>query len=444
MENIKNAIKTLNPWWAKKKILEENIIERSILKDIIKTLKAKQIKDILGVRRSGKTTILYLLIDHLIKKEKANPKKIVFLSFDEINIGTADFEDIEKAIYQINPDPEYLFIDEIQEKKNWEKWVKQLYDQNKFKQIIVSGSNASILSKDIGKLLSGRHITIKVHPFSFKEYLKANGWKNFRKEFIELEKNKVQHYLMQYLKKGGFPETIKKDDELISRILINTYNDIISRDIASRHNVDPDKIDLLTKYLFTNITKEYSYNSLAKAIEINIETVEKYLAYLKESFLALNLNVFSFKLKTQYKQNKKIYAIDLGLRNSIAFRFSEDIGKLYENAVFLKLKREGKEIYYWKNKSEVDFVVKEGIAVKELIQVSKNIKNKKTKEREIKGLIEAAKEFKQKEAKIITEDTEKEELIQNIKIKYIPLWKWLLVNEQKEKDYKYLKQREIK
>lgn len=183
---------------------------------------------------------------------------------------------------------------------------------------------------------------------------------------------------------------------------------------------------MLAKYLFTNITKEYSYNNLAKNVGINIETVERYLMYLKESFLLFNLDIFSYKLKVQYKQNKKIYVIDTGLRNSISFRFSEDIGRLYENAVFIELKRRNKDVYYWKGKGEADFLIEEGLKVKEIIQVCKNVSDEKTKLREIRSLSEAAKVFKIKEGKVITEDYYGEEKINSIKIKFIPLWLWLL------------------
>lgn len=424
MENIVNALRVLNPWWANKSFRREGIIERSVQKNILKSLKLRHIKDILGVRRCGKTTLLHLTIEHLLK-QNISPSKIFFLSFDEINLSTASFDEIEKAIAQIEIAPEYLFLDEVQEKKQWERWVKQLYDLRKFRQIFVSGSNASLLSKDVGKLLSGRHITTALFPFSFREFLIANGWKDFSRDYLFLEKNKILHYLNLYLKWGGFPETLNADEIFKSIILSNTYNDIISRDIATRYSIEREKIDRLSKYLFTNIAKEYSYNNLAKNVGINIETVERYLEYLKESFLLFSIDFFSFKLKVQHKQNKKIYAIDTGLRNSISFRFSEDIGKLYENAVFIEMKRRNMNIYYWKGKGEVDFLVKEGFKIKELIQVCKEVSDK-SKTREITAISEAAKEFKLKKGKIITEDYYGKEKMYNIEIEFIPLWFWLL------------------
>lgn len=425
MENLTNALRSLNPWWANKSINQGNLIDRYIKEELLHSFELRQIKDLLGVRRSGKTTLLYLTIEYLLKNGVSSTK-IFFLSFDEINISTADFEEIEKAIYQIEPNPEYLFLDEAQEKRDWQRWVKKLYDLRMFKHIFVSGSNATLLSKDVGKLLTGRHITTVIFPFSFKEYLLANKWNNFDRNYLLSEKNKILHYLNKYLKNGGFPETIDKEDEFANRILTNIYNDIISRDIATRYSIEREKIDLLAKYLFTNITKEYSYNKLAKAVGINVDTVERYLEYLKETFLVYSLDFFSYKLKVQYKQNKKIYCVDNGLRNFVSFRFSEDIGKLYENAVFIELKRRKKEVYYWKGNGEVDFLVKEGLKVKELIQVCQDISDEKTKKREVNGLVEAAKVFKIKKGVIITEEDSGEMENNGIKIKLIPLWLWLL------------------
>lgn len=416
MEELIQALHALNPWWASD-FQRKNYAHRTVQTEIIKTLQFKHVKDVLGVRRCGKSTLLYLVIQHLLK-QGVSPKKIFFLSFDRLMLNTASFANIEKAIALIELKPEYLFLDEIQEKTEWERWVKQLYDTGQFKQIFVSGSNASLLSKEIGTLLTGRHFTTILFPFSFREYLEAKQWNNF--DTLIAQKNTLLHHLKNYLTNGGFPETIFHDDAMM--LLPQVYNDIIARDISTRYNVERRKVDLLAKYCFTNIGKEYSYNKIAKTIGLNIETVETYLGYFAECFLFFSLDFFSYKLKTQYKQNKKIYAIDTGLRNTIAFRFSEDIGRIYENTVFLELKRRKKEIYYWKNnKQEVDFVIREGLRVAELIQVCKDLQ-----EREITGLVEAAKEFKIKQGIIITEDVFKEEKRDELTIKYIPLWMWLL------------------
>lgn len=428
MAEVAEALRKWNPWWGLGKVPGNLVgIERDAKGKIIKTIPARHIKDIIGVRRAGKTTLMYQIIDYLLGK-KIEPTKIIFVKFDDVSIGTADFSEIERAVHQINPEPEYLFLDEVQEKKGWEKWVKNIYDIGELKQIFITGSSASLLSRELGTLLTGRHLSFPLMPFSFREYLKAMGWENFNENYLKAEKLKLLHYLNSYLKSGGFPETFNKDETVKKTILSGIYNDIIARDIVSRHAVETSKMNDLALFMITNSGKEYSYRSVSRAIGINVETAERYLEFAKESFLLFSLGSFSFKLKAQFKQNKKIYCIDTGLGNSVAFKFSEDAGRAYENSVFLELKRRGKEIFYWKSKDgrEVDFLVKEGLKIKKVMQVCKDLSDEKTKKREVKNLLAACKELKLKSGIIITEDKEREEKIENKKVIYIPLWKWLL------------------
>jgi len=425
---LEDGIRRWNPWWAEK----ENInvlcgIRRDILPEILKIIKLPHIKDIIGVRRSGKTTILYQLIKSFLD-EKIKPKDIVFLNFDDSEIDASSFEEILTSIGKINPEIKYLFIDEVQQKNDWERWIRTLYDTKKFKQIFVSGSSASLLSQDIGRVLTGRHITFSIFPFSFKEYLKFFEWKNFNIDFLKYNKNKLLHYQEDYIKNGGFPETIGKTDSERKIILTNIYNDVLSRDISSRFGASYDIIKNLSYHLLSNMSNEFSYRSAANSTGLSVETIEKYLDFLKESFMILTIDAFSYKTKVKFKQNKKIYCIDTGLRNAVSFKFSEDLGRTVENVVFIELKRRNKEVYYWKDKTgkEVDFIIKEGLKIKELIQVCWDVNNKKTKEREVKSLLEAMNEFKLKQGIVITEDYENEKKINGKTIIFIPLWKWLL------------------
>ena len=180
--------------------------------------------------------------------------------------------------------------------------------------------------------------------------------------------------------------------------------------------------------MISNNSKEFSFRSIANAVDVSVETVEKYLEYLKESFIILTLNVFSYKTKVQFKQNKKSYSIDTGLRNAVSFKFSEDLGRLSENIIFLELLRRKKDVYFWKNKKqqEVDFVIKEGLKPKTLIQICWDVKNEKTKQREVNGLVSAMETFNLENGLILTEDYEKVEKYNKKEIIYIPIWKWLL------------------
>jgi predicted AAA+ superfamily ATPase len=426
---LEESIRKWNPWWVESESIKRlSGVKRYIITDIKKTLKLKQIKDIIGIRRSGKTTILYQIIKFL-EENGEKSKNIVFLNFDDTEINSASFDEIIKAIEKINPETRYLFLDEIQQKNGWERWIRTLYDTDKYAQIFISGSSASLLTKDVARVLTGRHITFTIFPFSFVEYLVFIGWKDFSEDYLEYNKNKILHYLLTYIKGGGFPEVIGKNEFERKIILTNIYNDILARDISARHNVSYDISRKISYHLLSNNSKEFSFRSIANAIDASVETVETHLEYLKESYILLTLNVFSYKTKIQFKQNKKSYCIDTGLKNAVSFKFSEDIGRLVENMVFLEILRRGKEVFFWKNKNqqEVDFIIKDGLKPIQLIQVCWDIKNEKTKKREIEGLLSAMEEFKLKKGLILTEDYEEIEKYNQKEIRYKPLWKWLIL-----------------
>ena len=402
-------------------------IRRDITEDIIKSLVTPHIKDIIGVRRCGKTTILYQVAEHLTS-QGVQAKDIIFLNFDDPSINAASFPELQKEIFKINPTISHIFLDEIQQKTGWERWVRTLYDTKKFQKIFISGSSASLLSQDMGRVLTGRHITFNASPFSFKEYLMKKGWEDFAPEYLAYNKDKILHYLNAYLETGGFPETIELDDFGHKQVLTSLYNDIIARDISSRYGASFEITDRIGRFMLTNPGALYSSNSVAKATGTAVETAEKYVGYLKESLLIYDLPLFSFKLKTQFKQNKKTYPADTGLRNAVCLRFSQDKGRLAETVVFLEIKRRNLEVYYWKSLDgyEVDFVIKQGQKPTELIQVSWDVRGGATRRREERALQCAMEELNVNSGIILTEDEESSVEINGNVIKYIPIWKWLL------------------
>lgn len=424
---LEESIRKWNPWWADVALLKDlSGIQRSVTTTITATLSIPHIKDIVGVRRSGKTTTLYQVIN-LLTTKKIDPKNIMFLNFDDPDIHAVSFEQLIKTMETINPCISHVFFDEIQQKNEWERWLRMMYDTKKYQQLFISGSSASLLTQDVGRVLTGRHISFIVFPFSFKEYLAFHGLTKFTSEYLEYNRNTILHYLYSYLDGGGFPEVIGKNEYQRKTILTNIYNDVLSRDIASRFNASYDIAQKVGYYVLTNNAREFSFRSIARATDLSIETVEKYLGFLKQSFIILTVDVFSYKTKVQFKQNKKIYCIDTGLRNAVSFKISEDRGRLAENLVFIELKRRGKDVYYWKNgKGEVDFVVKEGLKPTSLIQVCWDITNEKTKKREIDNLIEAMHTLNLGQGLIITEDYSGEEIAGKKKIRFLPLWRWLL------------------
>jgi predicted AAA+ superfamily ATPase len=407
-------------------------IRRDITEDIIKSLGTPHIKDIIGVRRCGKTTILYQVAEHLTF-QGVQAKDIMFLNFDDPSINAASFEELQKEIFKINPDISHLFLDEIQQKTGWERWVRTLYDTKKFQRIFISGSSASLLSLDLGRVLTGRHITFAASPFSFREYLRKRGWGDFAPEYLAYNKDKLLHYLGAYLESGGFPETIGLDDFGRKQVLTSLYNDILARDISSRYGASFEITDRICRFMLTNQGTLYSSNSIAQATGTAVETAEKYISYLKESLLIYELPIFSFKLKMQFKQNKKTYPADTGVRNAVCLRFSRDTGKLAETMIFLEINRRNDEVYYWKSNDgyEVDFVVKSGQKIIELIQVSWNVSDEATQRREERALWCAMEELEVDSGLILTEDYEFS-LEENGKIiRYIPMWKWILTTKRK-------------
>ncbi len=417
-----------NPWWTKQYSFD--LIPRDKLQEIIPWIRRKEIVAVLGVRRSGKTTLIYEMIDYLINKKKILPKNIFFIKADDDRINPDNL--VNQALNEyyelINPLGKiFLFIDEIQEIKNWQKTLKRLYDLNKNIKMFISGSNSAIFKKDLSSLLAGRFAYFELFPFSFLEFLRAKNLE-FENEFDILKnKHKIRHFLIEYLQEGAFPEVVLEKRKKIKEELIRFYYDsIFYRDIMKRKQIrNPVKMENLVKYLFQNISNLTSFTKIAKLFGLTTDTVVEYIKALEDAYLIFPVNLFEFSYKKQIINPKKIYCIDSGIRNIVGFKFSQDIGRIYENIVLITLKRKGKEIYYWKNKNECDFVIKERKDLK-AIQVCYNLKE--SKERELKGLLEFMRTFKVKTGTIITKDYEAEEKIDNRKIKFIPLWKWLVSN----------------
>ncbi len=389
----------------------------------LKKLKNPLIKIIIGPRRAGKSFFALHFLSKL--------KDFGYVNFDDEQlVELKDYDSLIEALNSVYKNPKNLLFDEIQNLEKWELFVNRLTRQGF--NLIITGSNSKLLSKELATHLTGRHFLIYLFPFSFKEYLDL-----FRKD---LTTNEIQNKLNKYLFEGGYPEPkIKKINN--KDYLISLFDSIIYKDIVRRYNIrNPNKINDLAYYLISNISNEYSFNSLKKSTGIkSVHTIEKYLGYLEESFLLFSLKRFSYKVKEQLSSIKKIYCIDNGFISSKSFKINPDYGRLYENLVAIKLKKlelDNKiKLFYWQNqqKQEVDFVIKKGLKVNKLIQVCYNINNPNTKKREIRALISASKNLHCKNLWIITKDYEKEESFEwfgiKRKIKFITLQKWLLKNK---------------
>ncbi|MEK6857115.1 MAG: ATP-binding protein [Nanoarchaeota archaeon] len=424
MSELLETLIRLNPWWSNKPF-ETGLARPKYFEKIKKYLETKEIVVLTGVRRGGKTTLLFQIINYLINERKVNSKNILFVNFDDagfINIENPIQSIMKTFTQEISDAPSYIIFDEIQNVTGWERWAKTVYDEKKH-NIVLSGSSAHIIDSKLATLISGRYLQVTVFPLDFQEFLYFNNLESLKNKIEALtNKNKILSLLKKYIVEGGFPKvTLQKDEALKNEQLKNYYDSILYKDIISLHNIRNTKsIQELIYFLCSNVANLYSYKGLSDLLKIDFTTLKEYISYIEESRILFSNSIFSYSLKTQSRNNKKIYCIDNGLRNAVSFVFSKDEGKLAENLVFTELKRRGKDSYYWQNKGEVDFVIKNKNQTLTAINVtySDNVD-----EREINSLLEFKSAFKKtSELILLTKDTEKKEK----GIQFIPLWKWLL------------------
>lgn len=425
--NNEQIIEILSEWNFWKKDQDAGVYRETYLDKLNKLIQTEQIVAIIGVRRSGKSTLMKQFIKKQIDLGKSR-ESFLYVNFEEPKftdmLSLDSLQQIYNAYIEILKPKNipYLLLDEIHNIPRWEKFVRGLHEK-KEANIIVSGSTSKLLSKELGTLLTGRWLELKTYPLNFQEFLQFKQLKIKNKLDILSQKVKIKQLLREYLEFGGFPLVSLKEEK--EEILRRYFDDIITRDIAERHKIRRvDKLKTLAKYYLTNSSSLISYRKISKFMNLSLDSVERFSNYMEDANLVFLVPKFSYSLKEQEVNPRKVYSIDSGLINVISFRFSDNIGKLYENIVFLSLVRGDREIYYYKNKNECDFIIKKGKKIIQAIQVSYQIKE--NREREIKGLLEAIQAFKLKEGIIITEDKEGEEKIKGKKIKFIPLWKWLL------------------
>src|SRR3989344_3344773 len=419
-----------NPWWENKDYIEElKGKPREHYFSLVNSVKIREITIITGVRRAGKSTLMYQMIDALLKKG-ISPDHILFVNLEDNKLIKDSLDDIYHFYRQhINPDKKsYIFLDEIHRKKGWELWIRKRYDLKTDNKFVISGSCSYLLKKEYSSLLTGRNLTFEVFPLSFEEFLSFNGLsidKNNLKKGIITEKKKmlVLKHFMEYLNIGGFPEIFLRPKEYRFRILKQYFDDKIYKDKVDRYNLNSQKTKDLALFLITNFTGLVSLRNVRSSLSLSYDTIKDYISHYEEAFLFFAMDHFSYSFKEQKTLASKIYCIDNGLRNAVSFKFSKDEGKLAENLVLVELKRRREHPYYWKNKGgEVDFVIKNKDQSLTAINVSYT---DEVDEREIEPLLDFGKKFKKtKDIILLTKNLEKQEN----KIKYIPLWKWLLIN----------------
>lgn len=434
---MKEIIRTILSNWKSKELPE--IIKRELDLYSYISLKPRKIIVVTGFRRVGKT---YLILD-LIKKllRKSSREEVIHINFEDERIP----EKIE-FLTQLLPtireffsqDLKFLFLDEIQDIQNWSKWMRRIYDNENF-DIFVTGSSSKTSSRHIPTELRGRFLEIRIFPLSFSEFLE------FKKESFDIktidysdnEKPRIMRLLNEYLEYGALPEIVLSRKDKKFEISQSYYKTVIGRDLVEKHNIkNEEALKALLRILLNS--KQYSISKLYNTLkslnyEIGKTTIQKYLGYIEDSYFMFSVPIFSYKIKDRLQYPRKNYFIDNSFINSISTRFSKNFDRMYENivAVYL-LKKFGDSIFYWESekKEEVDFVIKRNLKISQLIQVCYDILDLETKKREVKALLKASKELKCKNLLIITSDYQDEKIEEwfriKRKIKYVPLWKWLL------------------
>jgi len=388
-----------------------------------------------GIRRSGKSTLLINHIRHLTAAG-LNINEVLFINFEDPRFNGELNSDLLEQIFEVyrefvnHETKPHIFLDEVQHVTQWEKWVRTGYELNRA-HFYVTGSSSKLLSREFGTALSGRFLGIDVFPLGFKEYLVFKNLPEPDKISLVTQKVLYKKTFNECLKTSGFPKVISLDDDLRRQEIIMYYETIILKDIVARHNLkNYDSVRKVAFYLLSNIGRPFNLNRVRVALSLSYDLADKYFEYLKDTFLLFEINQFDYSLNTQFAGRRKVYCIDNGILANTSFRISEDYGRYLENLVFVELMRRGHEVYFHSGKKECDFLIKEGLAVRQAIQVSRTLQDEETGKRETEGLVEALNAFGLKEGMILTEDEEYEMNADDHRIRVKSVWKWLLEHEE--------------
>lgn len=391
----------LNQRAERDELLSRPYQQRHTKYDADELLQNPLIKLITGPRRVGKSVFALLMLQG---------KNFAYLNFDDNQLLEKWDEDLAmSALDDVYPDYDFMLLDEIQNLPDWDLWVSKLYRRGK--NLIITGSNANMLSSEMATVLTGRYLQIEMLPFSLEETMR---WKNISPD---REEQATQAIVLadDYMRNGGYPETIPARS-ITKSYLSTLFDSILLKDVAQRHNVrnTTDLYNLAT-YLLSNFCNPISANELAGELGMSsVATTKKFCDYLNEPYLFFYLPRFNNKLKLMNKAPKKAYVVDNGFVQSTAFNLSENLGRLLENQVFVELLRRGytpgQTLFYYRtrNDKEIDFVTRKGTKVEQLIQVCYDMTSEKTRKRELDALVEAAEELHCDNLHIITNSQEEQ------------------------------------
>lgn len=412
---------------------QERQIQPVMARELEIPLDSGKVVSLIGVRRSGKTSLVY----HLIKvlKDRIDPANIVYINFEDDRLFPLELTDMDyliQAYYELYPQKNdekiYLFFDEIQNVKNWEKFIRRIYDTLNV-EIFITGSSSKLLSAEIATSLRGRTLTYEIFPFSFSEYLR------FRNIEVNMYSSRSLSYIANafedYIRHGGFAETVGVLPDIRIRILSDYADLIIYKDIIERFDIKNHALmKHLVKYCFSNMATAVSMNKLyndfkSQGFKLGKDTLFNYFSYLSDAFALFSIPIFRNSVREEQRNPKKIYAVDNGFKSIFDVSLSADYGRLYENAAFLHLRRKTAEVYYFQQQQEVDFYCpRQNEQI--IANVSYEISESRTRDRELTGLMEALNYFKSNKGYLLTKDRE-EKITQDGKLIWVlPLWKWML------------------
>ncbi len=420
-----------------KDLLKKIIFEQQeYCKDITRSTISRNIEDewlttseiliITGIRRCGKSVLLQQIRNKL-------PERDFFFNFDDerlVNFSLSDFQTLQECFFELFGEQHTYYFDEIQNIPGWETFVRRLYNEGN--KVVVTGSNARMLSRELGTHLTGRYIPVEIFPFSFDEYLMLKDVHPVQKDFYTtIGRSTLLKLFKGYLEDGGFPRYIQT---LSTRYLSALYDSIIFRDVMARNALTNEKeMQELVFYLASNATKRITYSSLGKTIGIrHADTIKNYLEYIQQTYMIFQLMKYSPSLKTQMLNPKKIYFIDNAIISKVGFNATDNVGIKLENIIFIELKRCGYDLFYYADKKECDFVVRQGTKITQAYQVTVSMANEATYKREIAGLMEAMSAFNLSEGYIITlEDESRSISFDGGVIHILPAWEWMLRGNHK-------------
>lgn len=425
-------------FWQKK---QDVGIPREELQELLRFADDKDfVLIVAGVRRSGKTFLCRQILQEKIN-QGVKPEQTLYINFEdpalEPYLNTDSLSDFYDT-YRHNLNKEsfaYIVFDEIQNVPNWEKWVRIMIDKKTKAKFILTGSSSKFYKGKQAEILTGRGLTFFLFPLQFTDFLK---FKNYSLKKVESHQG-LSSLLTEYLEFGGFPLIVLEPDKTKKQIYLKElFDDIITKDLIVKRKLrEPDirqlAVALINQFsALVSVRRSQTFLADMNLAKISPMTINSYLGYFASSFLFLFMPIFSYKAKEIIRYPKKIYCVDTGLINCLGVRFSDNIGRLYENiaAKFIWQKYGKDNLFYWKNQArEVDFVIKQGKSVFQLIQVCFNLKTSKVKEREISALVEASDELKCDNLLVITSDYQAKEKFKGKTINFIPLWQWLLSNK---------------